>query len=204
VATDGGVWQYATDWEAVVVNGGFEADGGWDFPDTPLPAATTGVVTHTGTRAARIGFGAGSATPTRTAYSSVRQTVAVPSDALTATLRFHYYPHTDEATTNAAVPDAAVEGSSALAGDFQYAMIAETGEFLLTRRLVNAGGWLSQTVDLTKYAGQSITLHFGVANDGEDGHTGMYLDDVALLARRIRSADLTEHVYLPLVLRAGQ
>jgi hypothetical protein len=30
----------------------------------------------------------------------------------------------------------------------------------------------------------------------------MYLDDVSLLTRRLRLADLTERIYLPLVLRA--
>lgn len=201
VATDAGVWQYTTDWEQVVVNGGFEADDGWGYPETPLPAARTDVVTHTGAWAARIGVGAGSGVPTETAYSSVRQMLTVPRDALTATLRFYYYPQsTAVTTTTMASPTAVAAEAPLLENDLQYVMILETGEILFWD-LVDADHWLSYTVDLSDYAGRSFTLHFGVANDGVDGYTGMYLDDVSLLTRRLRLSDLTEHVYLPLVLR---
>ena len=90
--------------------------------------------------------------------------------------------------------------SPTLDGDLQYALILETGDYLF-RELVDADGWLSRTFDLSDYAGQTITLHFGVANDGENGHTGLYLDDVSLLVRRPRLADLRERLYLPLILR---
>ncbi len=200
VATDTGVWQYATDWEEAIVNGGFEEIGGWAFPGTSLPAAVTDVVTHTGRRAARIGAGPGSPIPTATAYSSVQQTLIIPSDTLTSTLHFYYLPKTEE--TVAASPSAVVTLSPTINGDLQYAMILETHEFLFSE-LVDADTWLSRTLDLSPYAGQSLTLHFGVANDGQDGHTGMMLDDVSMLNRRLRQADLTERIYLPLVLRNG-
>jgi photosystem II stability/assembly factor-like uncharacterized protein len=200
VATDEGVWQYATDWEEVIVNGGFEDDGGWLFANTPLPAAVTREVTHTGSRAARIGVGPGSGIPTAVAYSSVRQTVTIPSDTLTATLHVYYLPKTEE--TVAATPPMAAGTAAAVDGDLQYAMILETGEFLFYG-LIDADDWLSRTVDLSSYAGASLTLHFGVLNDGENGHTGMILDDVSLLNRRLRPADLMELIYLPLITRAG-
>jgi hypothetical protein len=200
VATDNGIWQYTTDWEETIVNGGFEADGGWSFPDTPLPAGTTDVVTHTGTRAARIGVGAGSATPTEIAYSSVQQTLNIPDDTLTATLHFYYYPQTDETT---AAQLTAATTTPAGPGDLQYAMLVWPNQFeWLFHELLDADRWLSRTLDLSLYAGQTITLQFGVKNDGMNGHTGMYLDDVSLLTRRLRLADLTERIYLPLVLRA--
>jgi hypothetical protein len=149
-------------------------------------------VTHTGKRAARIGVGAGSATPTQTAYSSVRQALTIPGDVLTATLRFHYLPQSDEVVSAA--------NSLTASGDLQYAMILETGEYLF-RELVDAQQWLSRTVDLSGYRGESFTLHFGVVNDGQGGHTGLYLDDVSLLTRRLRLSDLTVRAYLPLILR---
>jgi photosystem II stability/assembly factor-like uncharacterized protein len=198
VATETGIWQYATDWEEVVINGGFEAHGGWIVPTTPLPAAVTDVVTHTGRWAARIGVGPGSAIPDSTAYSSVRQTVTIPDDALTATLRFYYLPKTEESV--GADPQAVTALSAAVNGDLQYGMILETGEFLFYE-LVDADRWLSRTLDLSDHIGTSITLHFGVVNDGQHGHTGMVLDDVSLLNRRPRLVDLTERLYLPLVMR---
>jgi hypothetical protein len=79
-------------------------------------------------------------------------------------------------------------------------MILETGEYLF-RELVDAQQWLSRTVDLSGYRGESFTLHFGVVNDGQGGHTGLYLDDVSLLTRRLRLSDLTVRAYLPLILR---
>lgn len=100
-----------------------------------------------------------------------------------------------------AVPIAATETASALASDLQYAMIITKTSKFLFRELVDEGRWISRTFDLSDYAGSSIMLHFGVFNDGEDGHTGIYLDDVSLLARRLRPADLSERVYLPVVLR---
>ena len=204
VATDAGVWQYTTDWEETLLNGGFEADGGWTFPHTPLPAAVTEAITHSGDRAARIGVGPGSTTPTATAYSSVRQTLTLPRDALTATLRFHYLPTTEEtiSATQMAFTDlpGPTANSAAATGDLQYAMILETGDFLF-RELVDADHWLSRTFDLSDRAGQSLTLHVGVVNDGQNGHTGMILDDVSLLVRRLRPVDLTQRLYLPLVLR---
>jgi bacillopeptidase F (M6 metalloprotease family) len=38
----------------------------------------------------------------------------------------------------------------------------------------------SHEFDLTAYAGQTIKLNVGVYNDGQDGITAMYLDDVSL------------------------
>lgn len=200
VATDTGVWQYTTDWEEAIVNGGFEQVGGWTFPDTSLPAAVTNVVTHTGRWAVRIGVGPGSPIPTSTAYSSVHQTLTVPSDTLTSTLHFDYLPKTEETVT--ASISATATMSPTLEGDLQYGMILETHEFLFYE-LVDANTWLSRTVDLSPYPGQSLTLLFGVVNDGQNGHTGMMLDDVSVLNRRIRPIDLTKRVYLPLVLRSS-
>jgi bacillopeptidase F (M6 metalloprotease family) len=40
--------------------------------------------------------------------------------------------------------------------------------------------WIPYHFDLTAYAGQTIKLYFGVYNDGWDGVTAMYVDDVSL------------------------
>jgi hypothetical protein len=38
-------------------------------------------------------------------------------------------------------------------------------------------------VDMRGYAGQQIKVHFGVRNDGLDGISAIYLDDVELWVR---------------------
>lgn len=205
IATETGIWQYTTEWEDMVVNGGFEADSGWEFPITPLPAAPTTIITHTGKRAVRIGVGEGSPTPDSTAYSAVRQEFTIPGDALEVTLHFYYYPHSEATAAEAADLTAVAATSTPLAGDLQYAIVMEEGKaHYLFQELVDEERWTPRTFDLSEYAGRSIALHFGVANDGKDGHTGMYLDDVILLVRRPRPSALTEHIYLPLVMRNFQ
>ena len=44
----------------------------------------------------------------------------------------------------------------------------------------NTQVWENRIVDLTRYAGWIIKPHFGTYNDGVDGYTTMYVDDVSL------------------------
>jgi bacillopeptidase F (M6 metalloprotease family) len=66
--------------------------------------------------------------------------------------------------------------------------------------LSNAESWGAHAFDLTAYAGQTLRLHFGVYNDGADGQTGMYVDNVALVVERPASAGGEYLQYLPLLL----
>ena len=121
----------------------------------------------------------------RTSYSSARQLVTIPAEAISATLRFWFYPTSGEPATLGlpAPPLANTLQATTLAGDAQYVLVLdEYGrriDTLLWQR-TNDRQWTLYQFDLMPCAGQTIKLHFGVYNDGWGGVTAIYLDDVSL------------------------
>ena len=147
-----------------IVNGSFEDESGWDLPTTAYPASYTTALTHSGGRSMRVGIV--ELGDDQESYSSARQMVTVPADAISATLRFWLYPL-----------------SGASSDDVQYVIVLdEEGqevETLISQRSDDRQ-WTSYQFDLTAYAGWTIELYFGVYNDGSDGVTAIYVDDVSL------------------------
>ncbi|MCP4425449.1 MAG: hypothetical protein GY803_13230, partial [Chloroflexi bacterium] len=210
VASDSGVWQYATPAEDILINGRFENNGGWEMSVTPQTAVYSDEVVYAGRQSARIG---GVNAANKYAYSSARQTVALPANTIEATLTFQAYFVSGEAIEanqiQALLPDGfeggtAVAGTTAVAvGDAQYALILDpnSGDILETLlwELENGQTWQTYSFDLIHYAGQEIMLHFGAYNDGLDGQTGLYLDDAALV---IRQTDIwANQVFLPVIIK---
>ena len=67
--------------------------------------------------------------------------------------------------------------------DWQDAYITDTnGNILQTifHQCGNCQSWVNQTVDLTSYGGQNISVKFLVHQDGFGALTGMFVDDVQL------------------------
>jgi YVTN family beta-propeller protein len=171
-----------------VINGGFEESKAWDFPITGSTAGYTAAQAYSGARSARFGLlpggpAAQAAAPGRIEYnllgeasllgasfSSGYQTVSIPTDATSATLRFRYKPGSQDAT-----------GS-----DFQRALILRPASYDLLQQLMrvhlNSSTWREASFDLTAYRGRTIVLYFETYNDstGAVGRTWMYLDDVSL------------------------
>ncbi len=147
-----------------IVNGGFEDDSGWNLPTTAYPAGYTTAITHSGNRSMRVGIV--ELGDNRESYSSARQMVTIPSDAISATLHFWLY---------------LLSGASS--ADVQYVMILDEDgqevEMLISQRRDDRQ-WMSHQFDLTPYAGWTVELYFGVYNDGSDGVTAIYVDDVSL------------------------
>jgi hypothetical protein len=209
VASSSGVWRYTTPAQDILINGGFEADSGWDLPQTPWPAGYSDRVAYAGRRSIRVGVDDGHVVSP--AYSSARQTVTIPADAISATLSFYVYPISGEsvATGPGRVPGQEMDAGmpsplGVSAGDAQYALIIpQTGSTLVPRTLFwglsNAQAWQPYTFDLTSYAGQTFLLHLGVYNDGAGGQTGMYVDSASLVVKRAGAG--THPLYLPLVVK---
>jgi len=157
-----------------IANGGFEDDSAWVLPDTDYPANYTTVITHSGDRSMRVGIV--EPDDNRYSYSSARQTVAIPADVVSATLGFWLYPVSEE-------PPASAIQRITLAGDWQYVLVLneddQTIDTLVWQR-TDDRQWAFHQFDLGVYAGQTIKLQFGVCNDGVDGVTAMYVDDVSL------------------------
>ncbi|OQY21244.1 MAG: hypothetical protein B6I34_07625 [Anaerolineaceae bacterium 4572_32.1] len=166
-----------------IANGSFESDGGWEIPLTKYPAGFVTTTIHSGSRSMRIGI----VEPgeNRYSYSSVRQWVTIPADAISATLRYWLYPTSGEPATleMPAGPLAATLQEAAMSGDTQYVLILDENEEWIDTlfwQRSDAGQWTFHQSDLLAYAGRTVKLHFGAYNDGQGGVTGMYVDDVSL------------------------
>ena len=167
----------------VVSNGGFEKDSTWIFPLTPYQAGYTSSISHGGNRSARTGI-ARTAENTYS-YSSVQQLIKIPSDASSATLRLWLYPVSEEAVSKALPPRLANTkfGLTSLSNDVQYVLILDEDGNILETLLwfrSNEQRWSLYEFNLSKYAGERIKIHAGTFNDGTDGVTSMYVDDVSV------------------------
>ncbi len=168
----------------VIANGGFEHDTDWEFPLTAHPAAYTTATVRSGNRSARAGITG--TDDNRESYSSVRQAVTIPANAISATLRFWVYPVSSAQSARLAPPahpPAATIQEAVLACDVQYVLILDAYDRwinTLVWQRTNEHQWVLHQFDLTVYTGRTIKLQFGVYNDGWDGATAMYVDDVSL------------------------
>jgi hypothetical protein len=148
----------------LIQNEGFETGS---FPPWILdghnndPVISTAQV-HSGTFSALAGNVSG-AEPT--GDSSFYQQFTVPAG--TSTLNFWHWDFTTDSITF----------------DWQDAYITDSnGTILQTifHQCLNGNTWISQQVDMTPYAGQTVRIKFLVHQDGFGDDTGMYVDDVSL------------------------
>ncbi|MFO7633829.1 MAG: Gmad2 immunoglobulin-like domain-containing protein, partial [Caldilinea sp.] len=209
VATERGVWHFHAPCEQRIVNPGFEMNSGWRFPVTAYSGGYTTEEKHNGERSARLGIR--SAGQNVRAYSSVQQTVTVPSDATRVILALWWRPSSGEGDlTTADEPSAAVLAAAAAdilpdamlsSGDRQYVLVLNEQGSVIERLLwtrSDLGEWQELTFDLSRYTGRQVQLHFGVYNDGLDGVTSMFVDEVTLT---ICYGDERSQQYLPLISR---
>ena len=107
-------------------------------------------------------------------YSSVKQTVTIPEDAVSAVLSFWYYPICQD--------DYPYDWQEAIIYD---ATLTHKLNWALWQDCSNSQSWTHQTFDLMSYKGQTIIVYFYVSNNGAGGlKTAMYLDDVSIEVRR--------------------
>jgi hypothetical protein len=154
----------------LVVNGEFEATGeGWTLLAGPAqPAYATELTFNRSRQALRLGITDG---PNLPSISSVVHVSALPTDASSIILSFRYYPLYERQPGP---------------GDLQYVDVynVDTGQY--AGRALGAQEddrvWRAVNYDLTAQAGQNIRLTIGVNNDGVQGRTAMYMDNVSIVA----------------------
>ncbi|PWH15691.1 MAG: hypothetical protein DDG58_10680 [Ardenticatenia bacterium] len=154
--------------EQLIVNGSFETEEGWVFSQTRVPATYSTEIAHSGRRSVRLGIVSG---PDLYSYSSVYQTITIPAGVQRVVLRYWTYPISQDVYPN----------------DLQLVLVLEGARIvaIADQSLSNARQWLPGSFDLTRFAGRTITLYFGVYNGGGTGSTtAMYLDDVELVVER--------------------
>jgi len=148
----------------LIVNPSFETDEAWEIPKTAYSAGYSIGRARTGSRSMRLGIDTGGNV---WSWSSARQRVDIPSGITHAQLSFYYFP------------------VSAWADDdtIYFCVLRASDNTILgkcTFWIERNQAWNLGTFDLVGYAGQSIKVHFGVRNDGLNGISAVYLDDVTL------------------------
>ena len=185
--TDGPVWAFATSsvtCSEAIANGGFELDSGWQIPSTAYPAAYSIAVARSGMRSARIGIVEPASNVL--SYSSVRQTVTIPANAASARVRFWLYA-VSQAPGSVVAPSGLLGASpeAVAVADAQYVLVLNQSDQVIGQLLYQLRQdprWVFYEYDLLAYAGKTVKLQFGVSNDGLDGVTGMFVDDVSVEA----------------------
>jgi hypothetical protein len=139
----------------LIVNGGFESDGGWLFNGH---AAYVTTHFHSPHRSAQVGHD-------KAAYSSVRQEIVLPEGS-SATLRLWLYPISEGND-----PD-----------DLHYVWLRDQwwDSHPLELTTSDAREWRQGEYDLTPYMGQRVTIFVGALNDSDGDAASIFVDDVEL------------------------
>ncbi|MFD5407798.1 M1 family aminopeptidase [Streptomyces griseorubiginosus] len=143
-----------------IVNGGFESGSSpWTQSSTSVITSRSGQSAHAGTSFAWLDGTGGTHTDT------LSQSVTIPSGCSTATLSF--WLHIDTAET-----------TSSTAYDKLTAKIGSTTPATWSN-LDKATGYVKKTLDVSSFAGQTVTLAFTGTEDSSL-QTSFVLDDIAL------------------------
>jgi hypothetical protein len=145
----------------MIANGGFENTGSWIIPPTAYTAGYSSFIYRTGARSMRTGIYYQS--HERYSYSDARQAVKLPQDVSKALLTVHINPRTNDR-----------------ANDVQYLLVLDQyGNWIDTLFwMLENKDWTRLEYDLRKYAGETIQINFGTYNDGLNGVSSLYVDDV--------------------------
>ena len=164
-----------------IVNGGFETNSAWELGNTLVPAAYDATVAFSGSRSMR--YGILNPADNVNTFSSAWQIVTIPASAANASLRLRLYPVSGEAlwTAPATATYPALE-ELMLANDAQLVLLFDQSnqQHVLLMQKRNDQSWLEYEFDVSTFAGQTVQIYFGVVNDGFDGVTAMYTDEVSL------------------------
>ncbi|TMC50830.1 MAG: M4 family metallopeptidase [Chloroflexi bacterium] len=152
----------------VIVNGGFEASGGWveetantSIIDTELP--------HSGQRSAWLGG------QDQETLQYIYQDVSIPANAASVKLNYWRLVHEEKKDTNQQVDDA----------KFWTVLANSDGDVLATvEQFVSSQGddnWAQSSFDITQFAGKTVRVAF-IASNPQNNISSYFVDDVELLS----------------------
>ena len=168
-----------------MINGGFETNAAWEFPVTDRPALIVDTAAHSGVRALKTGITNTDPDANRFVYSSSRQLVTIPGDMTSARLRMWLYPIFEDVAEKYVARPSGIDAIDApTIGDVQYVAILnavtdELIEFVLSMQS-DSRQWGFYEFNLDKYVGRTIQIEIGTYNDGINGVSALYADDVSL------------------------
>jgi hypothetical protein len=120
-------------------------------------------------------------------YSSVSQNVTIPNNIDSATLTFWHFSQSSE-TAQYNLPlflQKYIFSLSPVFQDWQYAIAIDPSDpnnpiWLYSSINDNTRSWVQESIDMTDFEGKSFTLRFTTYNDGINGVSAMFVDDVIL------------------------
>ena len=150
--------------QEVTQNGGFESGTvGWTSGSSSLPPRLVTNPALGGLYSLQLG----SQLENRNTYSSIRQTVTLPSGYARAIVSYWAYTWAE----------------SSSGSDRQQFVILGPGDVVWAvpwKVLENARTWKQYTFDLSDMVGKTFDLYFAAVNDGKGGRTVLLLDEVHL------------------------
>ena len=204
VGSETGVWQLETagaptatppPCTELLLNRGFEFEGGWRIPTTSYPARRTTEKHYHGAFSMLTGIPI--AADNRRSYSDFSQDVSLPA-ANSLRLRLWRWPQSSASSQSPASdqPDLAAIRSAQtlddfeaalrdLAGDLQYGMVITQPDnriHYLFARLDDQRAWINAEFDLQAFVGKTVRLQFGTYNDGAGPVAAQYFDLLSLQA----------------------
>jgi len=185
-------------------NSEFEAVGNWNISLANIQSAYTNQYYYSPGWSMLSGVPVGVINPFPHQFTTSEfwqpTTVAIPSNANYARLKVRMLPRssdlwgyhlTEQAELTKQSLQSQLSGPSAVAApdavESQYLHIRDAADTLTLAQLVkwfpvDSYNWLYREYDLLPFRGQTISVLFGAANDGWDGNTALYVDDVFLEA----------------------
>ena len=148
----------------VIQNSDMESNAGWVFGASPAQGVYSIAQYHSPSRSVRLGITSGSNV---NSYSSMTQALTLPV-ADQALLKLWVFP------ISAPYDDSDRQEIRIMAAD------GTTTLRQVWSAVSNDNSWLNLQFDISEFMGQSIVLYINVRNDGLDGKTAMYVDDVTL------------------------
>lgn len=152
-----------------LINPSFETSNGWYIPVTAYSARYSTLRANSGARSMLTGII--NFWHNRYSYSDFGQPVYIPAGVTDAILRFHVFRQSNDWTGN----------------DKQYLLVLNHWGYWIDTLLWNSSNntseWRTIDRDVRYLRGQSIRLHFGTYNNGWNGITSMFVDDVILCTR---------------------
>jgi hypothetical protein len=167
----------------IILNGGFEKTTDWVLPITEYSAVYSNARVHSGSWSVRTGIVDDN--DDTYSYSEVQQTVFIPADTDSASLNFWVYPISDDNAKLTSLDSSfktygRMEDGLSLAEDLQYALVIYNGYWYFKwYDLRDTRSWEYYTVSLAEFAGTYVTIDFGTFNNGYNGPSALYVDDVS-------------------------
>jgi len=178
----------------LLINSNFEGTGGWTITPANNPSLYTTQYSWSGVWSMLSGVPMGIPNPFPNQFTTSEfwqpTTTVIPANAWFVRLRMRVLPISDQRfgyhIAEQAAMDAAVSVNAPEAAESQYAHVRDETNTVTLRQLfkwfpIDTRFWLFRSYDLRDFRGQTISILFGAANDGDArGNTALYVDDVFL------------------------